>query len=125
MAVGWCFQPVCVKRPENVMAGGISRCPRRHINTKLDPVFSFCSMARNHCGGDWRDGVFRDLSIVLSKVGIALSTNANSPPARKMWMKRRQDTVKITVYFDASLGEQLVAEVISNNFVYINFSRSE
>ena len=44
-------------------------------------------MAGGKFGGDWWDGVFGDLAIVLSKVGVALSTNATYSAAWKMWVK--------------------------------------
>ena len=65
---------------------------------------------------------FEIFRIVLSKVGVAPSSNTTYPPAWKVWVNRRQATVKTTVCLDASLGEDLVAQVISNKFgAYVLF----
>ncbi|CAM9689179.1 unnamed protein product [Laminaria digitata] len=80
-------------------------------------------MAGGKFGGDWWDGVFRGLAVVLSKVGVAPSTNATCSAAWKMWVKWRQDVVKRSAYLDVELGEELVAEEISKYLAYMYFSR--
>ena len=67
-------------------------------------------MAGGKFGGDWWDGVFGDLAVVLSKVGVAPPTIPTYSAATKMWVKWRQDVVKRSEYLDANLGEESAAE---------------
>ena len=51
--------------------------------------------------------MFGDLAVVLSKVGVAPSTNATDAAAWKMWVNWRQDVVKRRISLNANLGGAL------------------
>ena len=67
--------------------------------------------------------MFGDLAIPLSTVRVAPFANAIHSAERKMWVKWRQGVAKGSVYLDASLGQELAAEVISKCSANVYFSK--
>ena len=97
-------------------------------NVKRTLVWPYCllrSVAGGKFGSDWWDGVFGDLAVVLSTVGVALSTNATYSAAWKMWVSWRQDGVKRSMYlvgceFGGVVGYGRYLKVID---IYVLFKR--